>query len=214
MSERHIRQFDLLKRNPRKIDIIGAGATGSWTALCLAKMGYDDITVHDLEGECVEDHNVATQFFTESQMGVLKTTALASNIKAFSGIDIKVVNRSLGDKFKGVETNILILACDSMEARRKIHEQSTYDLLLDPRMGGLVFTILTSFPYTKHEYEGTLYTDEEAVQEPCTGRSICFNALGIASQLCNMVKRFDMGERIPFKTDMDFVNIRLLRTNL
>lgn len=214
MSERHIRQFDLLKRNPRRIDIIGAGATGSWTALCLAKMGYDDITVHDLEGECVEDHNVATQFFTEAQLGVEKVDALAENIKAFSGVGIKTVKRTLESKFSGVDTEILILACDSMEGRKKISESSNYELLLDPRMGGLVFTILSNFPFTKHDYEKTLYTDAEAVQEPCTGRSICFNALGIASQLCNMVKKFDMGEKLPFKTDMDFVNIRLFRTNL
>ena len=41
------------------VTIIGAGATGSWLALMLAKLGIQDITVYDFD--VVEEHNVPNQ---------------------------------------------------------------------------------------------------------------------------------------------------------
>ena len=51
MSEYLVRQLDILppEQTITPITIIGAGAIGSFVALSLAKMGFDDITVYDFD---------------------------------------------------------------------------------------------------------------------------------------------------------------------
>ena len=79
--ERYKRQYDFVKFDELKlpIHVIGAGGVGSWTALLLAKMGCQDITVYDMDE--VEDHNVASQFYSEDQLGMNKLDALKENVK-------------------------------------------------------------------------------------------------------------------------------------
>jgi len=78
---RHARQLDLIDEQDQqiKIDIIGAGGIGSFTTLALAKMGFNNLRVHDFD--VVEDHNVASQFFKEPQLGMYKVDALRDNVK-------------------------------------------------------------------------------------------------------------------------------------
>lgn len=58
------RQVNIFKPEEFKtpIQIIGAGATGSWVALSLAKMGIENMTIYDFDE--VGMHNLPNQCFT------------------------------------------------------------------------------------------------------------------------------------------------------
>jgi hypothetical protein len=205
MDTRLIRQFDILKPSPLDIHIVGAGGIGSWTALVLAKMGYENITVYDFDN--VEDHNIATQFYKQSDLDTEKTKALAENIEMFSGIKIKT-----SGKPDVIKCEVLILAVDNMESRKEITSKAVFDFCVDARMGGQIFNIFSFFPFEIQRYDKTLFSDADAVQDPCTAKSICYNVFGIASFIGNIVKRFDKGEHLPFELNGDYINLRLDKT--
>ena len=52
------------------IHIIGVGATGSWLALGLAKLGLSNITVWDFDS--IEEHNIANQAYNVGSVGQKK----------------------------------------------------------------------------------------------------------------------------------------------
>ena len=61
------------------IHIIGAGSTGSFIALNLAKMGMKNIIVYDFDK--VEEPNIPNQFYRIKDVGKYKVTALKQIIK-------------------------------------------------------------------------------------------------------------------------------------
>jgi threonine dehydrogenase-like Zn-dependent dehydrogenase len=206
-TERLNRQLDLLVPTDLDIHIVGCGGIGSWTALALAKMGYERITLYDFDN--VEDHNIATQFYDVEDIGKRKTEALATNIENFSGVKAVAIN----SRPDGIKGDVLIMAVDSMKSRAELAKLiPNFQFVIDGRMGGLVANIFSFMPFEKDRYEATLFTDEEAAPEPCTARAICFNVFSIAGMIGNMVKRFDRGEAMPFETNLDMVNIKTYTT--
>ena len=79
---RHMELFNPSKFN-MPVTIIGAGATGSWLALSLAKLGIEDITVYDFD--IVEEHNVPNQAFAISDVGTSKVDAIYKEIERTTG---------------------------------------------------------------------------------------------------------------------------------
>jgi len=209
MSERHCRQFDILKPSNLSIHIAGAGGGGSWACLTLAKMGYENITVYDYD--LVEDHNVSTQFFKEGDVGKSKVEALKENVKAFSGVDIVAVNGKADGSIKG---DILIMAVDSMAGRKELSEAiPNFGLTIDPRAGGEIWRIWSVMSWEKAKYDLSWYSDDEAVHDPCTAKAIAYNMVQQAGYIGNIVKRFDLGEAIPFEINSDFKNLKLITFN-
>ena len=86
------RQVNILNPEEFKlpIHIIGAGATGSWVAFSLAKMGLSNITVYDFDE--IGMHNLPNQMFNLVQIGKNKANAIRANIKSYTGINIKARN--------------------------------------------------------------------------------------------------------------------------
>ena len=63
MTTRYWRQTDIVDADrlaELPVTVIGAGATGSFITLALAKMGVRHITVYD--DDTVEEHNLPNQF--------------------------------------------------------------------------------------------------------------------------------------------------------
>lgn len=206
-TERFKRQLDIV--DPDKYDfpihILGVGGIGSWAALLLAKMGAQYITIYDEDK--VEDHNVASQFFKESQLGELKTSALADNIEEHSGLIISTKDL---EKEKEIEKGLVIIAIDSMEARwSKANLFAKKDLfIIDARMGGLQLEI-----YFQHanEYVSTLVPPLEVENDSCTGSSICFNCAVIGGLLANYVRKYADGERDKQEILFEFNDISLFK---
>ena len=70
------RQSNFVK--PEQLDfpilLIGAGGTGSWAGLSLAKMGALDVSIVDPDH--IEAHNVASQVYFPGEIGELKSFEL------------------------------------------------------------------------------------------------------------------------------------------
>lgn len=185
-TQRFKGQSDIVDYDKLKlpIHIIGCGGIGSWTALMLAKMGCSNIHIYDFDK--IEEHNVASQFFKESQLGEYKTDALVHNVYEQTGITLQP--EDVDDEPK-IDKGIVIFAVDSMEMRWKLNDiYKDKDLLIiDGRMGGLQAEVYCSMA---KDYEPTLVAVGSADPEKCTAKSICFNCGGIASLIANFVRLY------------------------
>jgi molybdopterin/thiamine biosynthesis adenylyltransferase len=191
-NEHLTRQLDILpiKCLDKRITIIGAGAIGSFTALSLAKMGFEDITVYDFDK--IEIENMNCQFYRRSDVGKLKVEALADLVESFTDVRINAVNQL----FEGAPLNgIVISAVDSMSARQMIWDgqkmSAGVDMLIDPRMGAETAMLYCMNPHDANDrfsYEKTLYSDNEAVQDRCTAKSTTYTALLLSGLVAKAVK--------------------------
>lgn len=213
-ESKYHRQLDII--NPKLLNVpvtvIGAGATGSFTALSLAKMGVTDITVYDFD--TVEEHNLPNQFYRQSDIGKPKVNALQSIIHDFEGITISARN----EKYHGQRLSGIVIVCvDSMDARIQIWKfvknNMNVKLFIDSRMGAEVMRVYTINPIDIYQcwmYEENLYPSSEALQERCTAKSIMYTVLSIASLLANQVKKFVGGEVLKRELIFDMKTITLM----
>ncbi len=189
--------------SPRELEfpitIIGAGGIGSPTALLLAKMGCSNLTLIDFDS--VESHNFPNQMFRLEDLGNPKASALAQIIKAFTGVDALVVNERYESQLL---EGVVIVCVDNMATRsqvwKKVRLNIKVPLLIDARMGGQiaqVFAVNPILPDHIKGYEALLFTDEEALDEPCTERAIIYNTYMIASIIGALIKCFAKKETLP-----------------
>jgi molybdopterin/thiamine biosynthesis adenylyltransferase len=168
------------------ITIIGAGATGSWVALFLAKMGIKDITIYDFD--IIEEHNIPNQLYSKDQVGTQKVYSLASMVSNLSGVMMKPKKQ----KVDGTQrlSGIVFMLTDTMASRKQIYENAVklkpgVKLLLETRMGldhGRIYTIDPLDTQQLSKYEGTFYEDGEAQVSACgTSQSIVSTAALVAS---------------------------------
>lgn len=196
------------------ITIIGAGATGSWLALQLAKLGLGDkLTVYDFD--TIETHNVPNQAFSIRDVGISKVEALQDMIKLQTDTIIKIKN----EKFVNQRlSGIVFLMVDSMSERKRIWEdsikmKSAVKLLIEPRMGldvGRIYNVNPiSLSHIK-EYEETYYGDDVAEVSACgASMTVITSSMSIASwctrQLINFHNDVDLDNEILI--DFKFNNI-------
>jgi len=182
------RQLDLFspeKFGDKPVHIVGCGATGSWIAYQLAKMGVSNLHLWDFDE--VENHNLPNQIFRLKDVGRSKVEALAEIIKEATGIVPTSHNEPVvgGTKLSG----IVFLLVDSMDARKDIWNGSIkfkldVELMIETRMAidnGRVYAIRSSNPGDIKLWEGTLYSDDEAEESACSNRSIAPTVGYIAS---------------------------------
>jgi tRNA A37 threonylcarbamoyladenosine dehydratase len=203
------RQLDLIKPEELAfpIHVIGCGGIGSWTTLMLAKMGCQDITVYD--DDLVEEHNVASQFFNEKDLGELKREALCNSVLKQSGVTIKT---SANNNEQLINNGLVIFAVDSMEERIKLGGmlKNKNIFLIDGRMGGLQLEI---YCREINNYEETLCEPLNVSQDSCTGKSIGFNCATIGSWIANMVRLYSKRRLTERDIIFDFENITLFTEN-
>ena len=112
---RHMDVFDPYKFGDTPVTVIGAGATGSWLVLQLAKLGISNITVWDFD--VVEEHNIPNQLFGLPDVGHHKVIALANHVELETGLKIKIHDK----KFEGGRlSGYVFLMVDSMKGRKDI----------------------------------------------------------------------------------------------
>lgn len=222
---RHVELF-----NPRKFElpvtIIGAGATGSWLALALAKLGIEDITVYDFD--IVEEHNIPNQAFQQyrfkysddlektelseklGDVGVSKVNALQEMILEATGTEIKIKNEAFVDQRLA---GIVFLMVDSMECRKEIWENSikmktAVQLLIEPRMGldmGRIYNVVPTKLNHIKEYENTYYGDDVAEVSACgASKTVISSAMGITSWCTRQLINFYNGEELDNEILIDF----------
>lgn len=194
------RQLDLIPEEAlwNKINLIGAGAVGGWTAFTLAKMGFEDIVVWDFDE--VEIENMSSQIFGFDDIGKNKAEALRDIIERFTGTKVTAIPDRFEQSFF---SDIVITAVDSMEARRSIWESAKGSAqcsrFIDPRMGAEAALMYVVDPHNRKEaenYEKSLYSDDDAVQERCTAKATVYTANILSGFVVKAVK--DVTTKAPY----------------
>ena len=199
------------------IHVIGAGATGSWVVLQLAKLGITNITVWD--DDVVEAHNVPNQAFGLRHIGASKVDALREIIDQQTGTRIKIKReRVTNQRLSGV----VFMMIDTMSGRKEIWEnsirmKSAVKHLIEPRMGLEVGRVYNVNPIDlKHvaSYENTFYGDDVAEVSACgNSMTVITSAMLIASmcvkQLLNVHNNVELDNEIIIEmTNNYFMNAR------
>ena len=136
-TSRHSGVFDPRAFGKSRIDVIGAGATGSRVVMALAKLGVSNIHVHDFDK--VEGHNIANQLFRVKDVGRPKVEALSEIVREATGGALTAhPERVKADSL--ITGEIVFLLTDTMQSRREILEgplraDSKLRLVIETRMG-------------------------------------------------------------------------------
>lgn len=188
------RQKDLVSEKifDNAVTIVGVGGIGSFLTLTLAKMGFPSISIYDFD--MVEDHNLPNQFYRISDINGLKTGALATLVRDFTGTNVTTNSRHwlASRNTKG----ILISCVDNMDAREAMFEYAVENpkqvpWFIDGRMGRLqaeIYVVNTSKKSDIATYRKRLWKESEVEAIPCTEKAIIFNVLFIASIICAQLK--------------------------
>lgn len=171
---RHISIFKPHKINNSIIDIIGLGATGSIIAFNLAKLGLENIRLWD--HDIIEEHNIANQLYSNSQIGKYKAEAMHDIIKQNMDIDVEY-NIEEVDGTQKMGTYVFLLT-DTMESRKDIFDTELkynpgIEAVIETRMGVDNGRSYIFCPYKTDQveaWESTLYTDEETEDSACGSR--------------------------------------------
>lgn len=185
------RQVDLF--NPEdfsdeSVTIVGVGNIGSQAGLALARLGIRNFTL--IDHDHVEEHNLPSQSFDLSHLGVAKVTAMKKQIMSVN-LDAYVTElETMFDSHK-VQDQILIIAVDSMGVRREIYEQIKLSgdipkLIIDARVGGPQLEVYTC--ETMEEWSTKFYDNPS--DDPCGARYICYISMVVGAFIANQVKRY------------------------
>jgi molybdopterin/thiamine biosynthesis adenylyltransferase len=206
---RHADLFDPYKFTT-PVTIIGAGATGSWLALCLAKLGITNIHVWDFDK--VEEHNIPNQaYFAQKHLGMPKVEALSDIIKFNANTEIKINYEAFVDQRL---SGIVFLMVDSMEARKSIFDasikmKSAVKLLVEPRMGlneGRIYNVDPMNLEHIRRYEDCWYSDDQAEVSACgTSQTVITTAMSVASTCARQLINFHNNVELDNEILMDFM---------
>ena len=172
---RHASVFSPDAFGDKRIDIIGAGATGSRIAIEIARLGVTNMHVWDFD--TIAEHNIANQAFSVGDVGRPKVEALAEHIRMLTGLEITQHNEAVtGRTSLG---RVVFLLTDTMSSRKEIFEgairyKPAIDLMIETRMGkdeGRVYTVRPTIPADIRRWESTLCEDEEASESLCGART-------------------------------------------
>ncbi len=195
-----VRSFDIIPMDilDERINLIGAGAIGSFTALGLVKMGFRNIHIWDPQD--IGNENIGTQLYGaayvgHSKVGKLKDLLTGNSILG-ARAEHKTVIKITKDNYRITKlTGVVIVAVDSMTARKAIWKQQKknrlVDWVIDARMGAEQAMLYTMNPCDKldiESYEKTLYDDKDSLQEPCTAAGTAYTAMLISGMVCKAVQ--------------------------
>jgi hypothetical protein len=174
-TRRHLDVFSNVAFGDRRIDVIGAGATGSRIVLGLAKLGVENLHVWDFD--IVEGHNIANQAYGLSDIGKPKVEALRDLVKQQTGLTINIHNEKVdGSQALG---EVVFLLTDTMASRQEIWQKGIRfkirtKVMIETRMGvdqGRCYTVNPVKSAQVKGWEQTLCSDDVAPVSAC-GASI------------------------------------------
>ena len=209
-----LRQQDvvpLVRLQSTGITLIGLGSVGSYVGLALAKMGAM-LTAFD--PDIVETHNWSNQAYGDADISTPKASAFIRLIEEYGGHTPNAACQRYVDQHL---SEVVISAVDSMRSRKEIwhavRDAAEVRLYVDCRMGleTLDVHIVRNFvKKDRTEYTATLHSDDEALQEPCTARTVCYSPMACAAIVGSLVKRYVNDETMPQRVILDLMTWTLL----
>ena len=131
----HFTDNDLLfPTNPIKVNLIGAGGTGSQMLMTLARMSHAltqlnhaGLSLRLWDDDVITEANLGRQLFAESELGFYKSVALINHVNRFFGTNwraetIKFEKDSIRNTQKNMESTIYISCVDNVKTRFEIAE--------------------------------------------------------------------------------------------
>ena len=195
------RQSDLIPSEvlSTPITVIGAGAIGSFLVFQLAKMGMSNITV--LDPDVVSIENMSCQLYGFSDCGTPKALALQRIVQSRTHAQIQV----FAEKWRPVPVKgIVVMAVDDMAMRQEIFEdlQKRFGVnwFIDTRMGAETALMYVMNPHNLADvnaYKKTLYSNEDALQEPCTAKSTMYTATMLSGIAAKAIKNLICKQAYP-----------------
>lgn len=183
------------------VHVIGCGATGSWVAMQLAKLGIKDLHFHDFD--TIEEHNIPNQLFMRNDIGSKKADMAVSNAEMFGGVTATEHNEAVtGDTML---SGVVFILTDTMSSRADIYKNALKNnlnvaLVIETRMGtdsGRIYAFDPKDRKQYREYEDTLYTDEQAAVSMCgIAQSLAPTAALVASMAVWQLIKFAAGEKV------------------
>lgn len=187
--------FDWLQH--RDVLIIGAGGIGSWTAMCLTRIGCN-VTVmdHDL----IEIHNLGGQMYKTTDINRTKVDALETTCRELAGSSCYFYADNEEYAENSYTNPIVIMAVDNMKTRKLAFEKwyNTYHsdisaldcLFIDGRLLAEDYQVYAATLDQADAYRGTLFLDLEVPTELCTLKATTHCSLGIASDIVSILTNF------------------------
>jgi len=108
----------------QRLTICGVGALGSQLADNLARQGFRQLRIIDRDR--IEEHNVGTQLYGESEIGAWKVEVLRQRLFRATGIEIEAIRKELTDRSaKSLLENggLVVDTFDNSPSRRLVQEQ-------------------------------------------------------------------------------------------
>lgn len=200
------------------VAIIGTGSGGSFVALALTKMGVKKLILFD--HDVVELHNVSNQYFTREYIGESKVLATAEECKRHSPErDLSILPRQEFYKNQPLDAHIVIALTDNIEGRAaafEVAKQSPVtEFFIDGRMGGELLRIFALNPKDvslRNKYQDHFLDGVKNSEEPCTARTIIYNVLMAASLISSYVKKWVVGEEMPFEFSFDIKSMNQVKS--
>lgn len=208
-TRRHDELFNAERFND-PIHVIGAGASGSWLVLQLAKLGLTNITVWDFD--VVEAHNVPNQLFGVKDIGKPKVEALAEHVEWQTGAHITQKNEAYEDQ---PLAGYVFCMIDTMIGREQVWLNSikykpAIKQYIEPRMGMDVARVYNMFPMdvkAHASYEATLYSDDVAEVSACgTSMSVITSSITTSAWCVRQLIEHFNGREVAHEVLIDLQN--------
>jgi len=211
-NQRYSRQWDIVlaeRLADCRATVIGVGAIGRQVALQLTAMGIPWLQLIDFD--VVEESNLASQGYLESDLGRLKVEATGDLcLQINSSLQANVVPERFRRSI--VIGDVLFCCVDKIDVRRLIWEaiKDRVRFYCDGRMSAEVLRVLTAsdFDSRKH-YPTTLFSTEEAYVGPCTAKTTIYCANTAAGMMVGQFTKYL--RQLPVESD---IQLNLLASEL
>lgn len=199
------------------IHIIGVGATGSFVAMELARMGCPVLNLYDFDD--VEIHNIPNQYYDNNDLGKLKAEALSEKLKLINPNIVVNVHTSAvlpveDEEHSGIDkmSGYVFLLVDSMKVRKELwaaaKENKNIIHCWESRLGSDQARVYSLDMSVKDfsKYEADFYDDDNAEVSAC-GTSITVLPIVLQTASLMIVQFIDLvmenGGTCPFKIIFD-----------
>jgi molybdopterin-synthase adenylyltransferase len=107
-----------------RMTLCGAGALGSHLADNLVRQGFGPLRI--IDHDRVEEHNISTQLYGESEIGAWKVEALRSRLFRAASVEVDAVNKELTERNARAllkDAALVVDTFDNSASRRLVQEQ-------------------------------------------------------------------------------------------
>lgn len=212
------------QNNFKHIEIIGAGAVGSWLALFLTRA---QLPVLITDFDRIEEKNIAGQFFNKNQLHQYKIDALKANIDDFSTSELLTTQNYRYEKLADT-SQIVISAVDSMSLRQQLFDDflahPTAKIFIDCRMAPDTFSIAFYSKFKrddadlKLDFSSHYFEDFEEARPICSFVTTTHTVVNLASRVAMMCTMLvanhgdDFGQ-LPFIYEFNVLSFRTSHVN-